>query len=333
MRFFQRLHMQRREFITLLGSAASSVCWPRTASAQTSSISRLGTFGPRDPVDDKSPFGSILIGVLAQRGYTLGQNLALDARGASGDMGRVPQLLQEMKADKVDALVVFGFPLALAAKTVGIPTVVAFGAGDPVATGLVQSLARPGGNITGISDNATELSTKRLSLLKQVNPNLRRVAMLWNKDDLGMSRRYEASANVAQSVGFTVMPLGVRQPDDFNEAFAAMNREPPDAILMVSDALTTLNRKRVFEYAASRKLPAIYEYDFLVRDGGLMSYGADLKESFERAGDLVARIFKGAQPGELPFEQPTRYPFVINLKTAKATGIELPPNWWRSPTR
>jgi putative ABC transport system substrate-binding protein len=231
-----------------------------------------------------------------------------------------------MKANKVDAFVVFGFPLALAAKTVGIPTVVAFGAGDPVATGLVQSLSRPGGNITGISDNATELSTKRLSLLKQLNPKLRRVAMLWNKDDLGMSMRYEASAKVAQSVDVTVMPLGVREPDDFKEAFAAMNRDPPDAILMVSDALTSLNRKRVFDYAAERKLPAIYEYDFLVRDGGLMSYGADLKESFERAGDLVARIFKGAQPGDLPFEQPTRYPFVINLKTAKATGIDLPPN-------
>jgi putative ABC transport system substrate-binding protein len=264
--------------------------------------------------------------VLAQRGYTLGQNLALDARGAKGDMHRVPQLLQEMKADGAETFVVTGFPVALAAKTTGIPTVVAFGAGDPLATGLVQSLSRPGGNITGISDNATELSTKRLSLLKQLNPNLRRVAMLWNRDDLGMSRRYEASANAAQSVGVTVMPLGVREPDDFDEAFAAMNREPPDAILMVSDALTTLNRKRVFDYAAGRKLPAIYEYDFLVRDGGLMSYGGDLKESFERAGDLVARIFKGAQPGDLPFEQPTRYPLVINLKTAKATGIEVPAN-------
>src|SRR6266404_901232 len=149
--------------------------------------------------------------------------------------------------------------------------------------------------------------------------------MLWNKDDLGMSRRYEASANVAQSVGVTVMPLGVREPDDFSEAFAAMNREPPDGILMVSDALTTLNRKRVFEYAASRRLPAIYEYDFLVRDGGLMSYGGDLKESFERAGDLVSRIFKGARPADLPFEQPTRYPFVVNMKTAKAMGLEMPP--------
>jgi len=319
--------MQRREFIGLLGATASAlISWPLTAAAQAPSVYRLGTLGPRDPFDDKSPFGSILIRVLAQRGYTLGQNLAFEARGAMGDMRRVPQLLQEMKADKVDAFVVTGFPVALAAKTTGIPTVVAFGAGDPVATGLVQSLSRPGGNITGISDNATELSTKRLSLLKLLNPNLRRVAMLWNKDDLGMSRRYEASANVAQSVGVTVMPLGVREPDDFNEAFAAMNREPPDAILMVSDALTTLNRKRVFDYAAGRKLPAIYEYDFLARDGGLMSYGGDLKESFERAGDLVARIFKGAQPGDLPFEQPTRYPFVINLKTAKATGIEVPPN-------
>jgi putative ABC transport system substrate-binding protein len=320
--------MQRRDFIALLGSSAASwVSCPLTARAQTTSkVYRLGTLGPRDPFDDKSPFGSILVRVLAQRGYTLGRNLALDARGAKGDMRRVPQLLQEMKADGAATFVVTGFPVALAAKTTGIPTVVAFGAGDPVSTGLVQGLSRPGGNITGISDNATELSTKRLSLLKQLSPNLRRVAMLWNKDDLGMSMRYEASANAAQLVGVTVMPLGVREPDDFDDAFAAMNRDPPDAILMVSDALTTLNRRRVFDYAAGRKLPAIYEYDFLVRDGGLMSYGGDLKESFERAGDLVARIFKGAQPGDLPFEQPTRYPFVINLKTAKATGIEVPSN-------
>lgn len=320
--------MQRRDFIALItGSAISCISGPLGASAQTTSkVYRLGTIGPRDPFDEKSPFGSILVRVLAEHGYALGQSLAVDARGAKGDMRSLPQIFSDMKADKVDAFVVTGFPVAVAAKATGIPTVVAFGGGDPVATGLVQTLSSPGGNITGISDNATELSTKRLSLLKQLNPKLRRVAMLWNKDDLGMSKRYEASAGVAQSVDIIVMPLGVREPDDFNEAFAAMDREPPDAILMVSDALTTLNRKRVFDYAASHKLPAIYEYDFLVRDGGLMSYGADLKESFERAGDLVARIFKGANPGDLPFEQPTRYPFVINLKTAKTTGIELPPN-------
>jgi putative ABC transport system substrate-binding protein len=320
--------MQRREFIAFLGnSAVASVSWPCTTSAEiTSKVYRLGTLGSRDPYDEKSRFGSILIGVLSRGGYTIGKNLALDARGAGGVADRVPQILQEMKAGKVDALVVIGFPAALAAKTLGIPTVVAFGAGDPVATGLVKSLSRPGGNITGISDNATELTTKRLSLLKQLNPKLQRVALLWNKNDLAMQMRYQASAKVAESADITVMPLGVGEPNDFDEAFAAMDRELPDAILMVSDTLTSLNRKRVFKYAAERKLPAIYEYDFLTRDGGLMSYGADLTESFERTGGLVSRIFKGAQPGDLPFEQPTRYPFVINLRTAKDTGIELPPD-------
>ena len=149
--------------------------------------------------------------------------------------------------------------------------------------------------------------------------------MLWNKDDLGMSLRYEASAKAAQAIGVDVQAVGVREPDDFNEAFAVMDREPPDAILMVSDSLTMLNRKRVFDYAAAHRLPAIYEFDSLVHEGGLMSYGADLKESFERAAAMVDRIFKGAKPADLPFEQPTRYLFVINLKTAKSIGLEFPP--------
>ena len=149
--------------------------------------------------------------------------------------------------------------------------------------------------------------------------------MLWNKDDLGMTLRYEASAKAAQAIGADVEAVGVREPEDFKEAFAVMDREPPDAILMVSDSLTMLNRKRVFDYAAAHRLPAIYEFDELVREGGLMSYGADLKESFERAAAMADRIFKGARPGDLPFEQPTRYPFVINLKTAKSIGLEFPP--------
>jgi putative ABC transport system substrate-binding protein len=150
--------------------------------------------------------------------------------------------------------------------------------------------------------------------------------MLWNRGDLGMSQRYETSASAARSIGAIVQALGVREPDDFNGVFEAMNRERPDAILMVSDSLTTLNRKRVFDYAAEHRIPALYEYENMARDGGLMSYGADIKESFERAADLVARIFKGTRPADLPFEQPTRYPFVVNLKTAKTTGIELPVN-------
>ena len=122
------------------------------------------------------------------------------------------------------------------------------------------------------------------------------------------------------------MELGLREPDDFNGVFEAMSKERPDAILMVADSLTILNRKRIFDFAAEHRIPALYEYDYLARDGGLMSYGPDLKESFERAADLVGRIFKGARPTDLPFEQPTRYPFIVNLKTARATGIELPVN-------
>jgi putative ABC transport system substrate-binding protein len=232
--------------------------------------------------------------------------------------------MQELKAASVDVVVTLGYPAAAAAKASGVPTVLASGSGDPVKTGLVESLARPGGNVTGIADDASILSTKRLSLLATLLPRLRRVAMLWNKDDLGMSMRYETSANAAQGVGITVQPLGVREPDDFNEAFAAMTRDPPDAILMVSDSLTVLNRKRVIDYAAAHHLPAIYEADSIVRDGGLMSYGADTRESFDRAAAMVDLILKGAKPAELPVEQPTRYQFVVNLKTAKSIGLEIP---------
>jgi putative ABC transport system substrate-binding protein len=316
--------MQRREFLALLGAAA--LADPMQASAQTRGrIYHLGTIQPAVPLTDASPFGKILIKALAERGYILGQNLTFDARGAMGDVSKLPALLQELKALDVDVLVGVGYVAALAAKTTGIPTVVAWGAGDPVETKLIDSLAHPGGNITGISDEAATLTTKRLSLLKEMSPKLQKVAMLWNNDDLGMTLRYQASAKAAQAIGISVQPLGVREPDDFNEAFAVMNSEPPDAIIMVADALTVLNRKRLFEFAAAKRLPAVYEYDFLVRDGGLMSYGPDLTESLERAAAMVDRIFKGAKPGELPFEQPTRYPFVLNLKTARGIGLEIPP--------
>jgi putative tryptophan/tyrosine transport system substrate-binding protein len=316
--------MKRREFIALVGAAVISA--PRAGIAQTpAKVYRIALVGPGGPLAESAPFAKLLIGGLAQLGYTPGQNLAFEApRGAAVQVDQLPHLMQELKASKVDVIVVFGYPTAVAAKAAGIPTVVALGVGDPVATGLVVNLARPEGNITGISDVATTLSTKRLGLLKEVLPKLHRVAMLWNKDDLGMSLRYDASAKAAEAIGVAVQAVGVREPDDFNEAFAVMDREPPDAVLMVSDSLTVLNRKRVFEYAAAHRLPAIYEYDPLVREGGLMSYGPDLRESFERAAAMVDRLFKGANPSDLPFEQPTRYLFVINLKTAKSIGLEIP---------
>jgi putative tryptophan/tyrosine transport system substrate-binding protein len=316
--------MRRREFLALLGGA--TLVNPLGASAQTPGRTyHLGTLHPAAPMTEASPFGKIMIKALAEHGFVLGHNLTFDARGAMGDVAKLPALLKEFKARDVDAIIVVGYPAALAAMSTGIPTVGAVGLGDPVETRMIESLAHPGGNITGISDVATMLTTKRLSLLKGLSPNLRKVAMLWNKDDLGMTLRYEASAKVAQAIGVTVQALGVREPDDFNEAFSVMNDDMPDGILMVADALTTLNRKRVFDFAAVHRLPAIYEYDFLVRDGGLMSYGPDLTESFERASALVARIFNGSRPADLPFEQPTRYLFVINMKTAKSIGLEVPP--------
>jgi putative ABC transport system substrate-binding protein len=318
--------MQRREFIALLGGAAVALPLgaPRPAKAQTSKIYRLGTLIPGAPMIASDARAAILIKALAQRGYVLGQNLVYEARGSAGKSEQLPRLMQELKGANVDVVVTFGYPAAVVAKVSGVATVLASGSGDPVATGLVESLARPGGNVTGIADDAAMLSTKRLSLLKSLLPGLRKVAMLWNKDDRGMSLRYVASEKAAQAIGVAVEALGVREPDDFNEAFAAMDREKPEAILMVSDSLTVLNRKRVIEYANARKLPAIYEADSIVRDGGLMSYGADPRESLDRAAALVDRIFKGAKPADLPVEQPTRYLFVINMKIAKSMGLAVP---------
>ncbi len=199
-------------------------------------------------------------------------------------------------------------------------------AGDPVADGLVANFVHPGGHLTGLSEVAAELSTKRLALLKEAVPSMHRVAMLWNADDLGMSLRYQAADAEARSLGIEVQSYGVRAPDDFDTAFAAMTRHPPDAILMVTDVLTNLNRARVFEFALQHKLPAIYEYDFLVRDGGLMSYGPDLSEMFDRAAGLAVRILKGADPAQLPLEEPSRFVLAINLKTAEAIGLTIPPS-------
>ena len=317
--------MRRRDFIALLTGAA--VAGPRATLAQSPpKVFRLGTLTVGPPIPPTQGTGKMLIDGLAQRGFKLGDNLAYEARGAAGKVAQSPNLMQELKAANVDVVVTVGYPSAAAAKASGVATVIASGSGDPVVTGLVESLAHPGGNVTGIADDAAALSTKRLGLLKATSPQLRKVAVLWNKDDRGMSQRYDASAKAAQEIGVTVEPLGVREPNDFDEAFAAMNSDKPDAILMVTDALTLLNRKRVFDYALEHKLPAIYEQDFMARDGGLMSYGADAKESFDRAAALAARIFQGEKPANLPFEIPTRYLFVINMKTAKAMNLTVPNN-------
>jgi putative tryptophan/tyrosine transport system substrate-binding protein len=314
--------MRRRDFIASVSLLAGS----RSVRAQTTRrIYRVGMLSAAAPLAADSEQAVAFTKAMGQAGYVVGQNLIIERRGAMGQLDRLPALVQELIDAKADVLVVNGYPTSVAAKASGHPTVAAAGTGDAVLTGLVDSFAHPGGNLTGISESAGELSTKRLGLLKELLPNLRQVAMLWNKDDLGMTVRYRASSEAAEKLGVKVQALGVRAPDEFEAAFAAMRADPPDAILMVADSLTNLNRKRVIDFALQHRIPAIYELALIVRDGGLMSYGASLAEHYERAAALTDRILRGARPGDLPFEQPTRYYFAFNMKTAKAIGLDPPP--------
>ncbi len=263
--------MRRREFIALLGGATG--VWPLTTRAQQpSKIYRVGLLTNGAVLGATDERRTILLSALGVNGFVNGQNLILVQRSADAHPERLDGLAAELKAANVDVIVTFGYPAALAAKVAAkdVPIVVT-GAGDPVATGLVDGLARPGGNITGVTELSTDLSAKRLEILKDALPNLGRVAMLWNAADLGMTLRYHAAEDAARILGIKVQALGVREPDDFENAFAEMTRERPDAILMVSDALTTLNRKRVVEFANSNRVPSIFEQGSIVRDGGLMS--------------------------------------------------------------
>jgi putative ABC transport system substrate-binding protein len=286
---------------------------------------RIGLLSVAADPTDQSPFGAGLIRGFARHGLVLGRNLVFVRRAAHGQLDRLPQLVNELVASNVAVIVTMGYPAALAAKDHSSLPVVVVQAGDPVEDGLAQSFAHPGGHVTGLSEIAAELSSKRLSLLKTAVPSVHRVAMLWNADDLGMSLRYKAAEAQAKSLGLEVQSLGVTAPDGFDAAFAAMAKQPPDAILMVSDVLTTLNRRRVMDFAADHKLPAIYEYDFLVRDGGLMSYGPDVTEMFDRAAELALRILKGTDPASLPLETPSRFVLAINLGTARKIGLTMPP--------
>jgi putative ABC transport system substrate-binding protein len=319
--------MKRREFITLLSSVAAAA-WPLAVRAQQpGKIYRLGLLSAGapgiGPADDRRK--ALVIG-LAARGFVEGRNVLYEERWAGARAELLGNLAAELKRANVDVIVTFGYPAAQAAKVAitDIPVVIS-GAGDPVATGLVEGLARPGGNLTGMSEVSTELSGKRMEILKDALPDLGRVAMLWNAADLGMTLRYRAAESAAHLLGLKVQALGVREPEDFEDAFAEMTRDRPDAILMVSDALTNLNRKRIVEYAMTHRLPTIFENSAFLRDGGLMSYGPNQSILGERTADYVARILLGARPAEMPIEQPTRFEFFINLKTAKALGLTLPP--------
>jgi ABC-type uncharacterized transport system substrate-binding protein len=293
-----------------------AVCYPGREQVKTY---RIGLLASR-PVGEGEEQRKAIKEVLAENSLVQGRNL--EARW--GDP--FAENVEALKAAKVDVIITFGYPAALAAKTLATEVpIVCSGAGDPVATGLTQSLARRGGNLTGVTELATELSAKRLEILKEAVPNLKTVAMLFNAADFGMTLRSRAAEAAAKVLNVSVQTFGVREPSDFGNAFAEMARSRPDAILMVSDTLTMLNRERVMEFAVNNRLPATYEFGFLVHDGGLMSYGPNLPETGRRVCDLVVRILRGARTADLPLEQPTHFEFVVNLKTAKSIGLDFPP--------
>jgi putative tryptophan/tyrosine transport system substrate-binding protein len=306
----------------VVATAAVALLQPG-ALAQSGKVYHVGLVGVGAP--DTGVLGPGMVRNFTQRGYVDGQTIVFERRAAQGKLDRLPGFIDELVAKHVDVIMTGGYPAALAAKERAANTpVVVTGSGDPVATGLVASLAHPGGNITGVSEVTTELSAKRLTLLKEAVPSARSVAVLWNADDLGMTLRYRAAEVEAPRLGMVIVPLGVRAPDDFDTAFSEMTKTPPDAILMVSDILTNLNRKRVMQYAEEHRLPAIYESAAFAHDGGLMAYGPDLEAIFDRAAGLADRILKGAKPADLPLELPTRYLFAVNLKAAKAIALTIP---------
>jgi putative ABC transport system substrate-binding protein len=315
--------MDRRTFSSIV--AAALLGMQHAAAAQPAAmVWRIGFLaGGVRPPDAAPPLP--LRKALQALGYAEGKNVVYEGRWGEVRNERLPALAAELAALKVDAIVTLGGPAAAAAKRASatIPIIVV-NAGDVVETGLVASLARPGGNVTGVNDPASVLSAKRLEFLKELVPATKRVAVLWNADDQAMTLRYRQIEKAAQVLRVSIEPLGVREPDDFNDALAAMSRTRPDALMMVSDALTTLNRQRVLDYAAAQRIPAMYEFVNAVQAGGLMSYGSDTGESLTLAAGYVDRILKGAKPSDLPVEQPNRYFFVINLKTAKALGLTIP---------
>jgi putative ABC transport system substrate-binding protein len=259
-------------------------------------------------------------------GYVEGQNIVYEARFAEAKVERLPDMAAELVRLRVDVLVTQGGASTAAAKqaTSTIPIVMAPASGDAVATGIIASLARPGQNITGLTDESVQLSAKRMELLKEAVPKATRIAVFWNTNDQGMTLRYQEIEKAARILRVEVQAHGVREPDDFDGAFSTMARQRPDAMFLVADALTNVNRRRFIEFAATQRIPAMYETDLLVREGGLMSYGPSIEDSFRQAAVYVDRILKGAKPADLPAQQPTTYVLAVNLKTEATLGLTMP---------
>jgi ABC-type uncharacterized transport system substrate-binding protein len=264
---------------------------------------------------------------LRELGYVEGRNIIIESRFADGKHERLFGLAGELIALKVDVIVTTGTPAAFAAKraTSAIPIVMAIVA-DPVGGGLVANLARPGGNITGMADLDTELSEKRLEILKQVVPRLSRVAVLWNPANPAHKQALKESEVAAKALELRLQAVDAQAPSQFGSAFSAMSSERAQALTLLADSMFSAYREAIIKLAAKGRLSAIFWQSSFVRAGGLMSYGPNFDELFRRAAVYVHKIIKGAKPADLPVEQPTKFELVINLKTAKQIGLTIPPN-------
>ena len=315
--------MRRRKFITLLGGAAAA--WPVVARAQqTPSLRRIGvmTGGTSETMGRR-------IAAFAQRlnelGWIEGRTIAFEYRWALGNPERAAEIVAEFARLNIDVIVTSGTPLVIAAKRASpaIPIVFA-NAADPVGSNLVASLARPGGNVTGLSNQQADSSTKRLALLREVIPNLQRLAFMGNTDNPPIQVEMREVQRAAGTMGLEYEAFEVRQPSDIAAAFD-MLKQRAEALYVAGDALTDANRLRINILALSARLPTMWGPQETAEFAGLMSYGPNFTAQWGRAGDITDKILRGSKPGDIPVEQPTKFQFVINLIVAKALGITVPP--------
>jgi putative ABC transport system substrate-binding protein len=315
--------VKRREFTTLLAGAVAA--WPMAARAQqTAKIPTIGFLGPLTQVS-MSEWTAAFVRRLGELGWIEGRTVAIEYRWGEGRNDHLAEITAEFVRLKVDVIVTGGTAAVLAAKqaTSVIPIVFAT-AGDPVGLGLVASLARPGGNVTGLSNQSADLPGKRIGLLRDLIPGLHRLAIIANAGSLIGALEMREVQTVARALGLVPVPMEIRRAEDIATAFEA-NKGSADALYVVTDPLVNTNRVQINSLALSARLPTMHADRAYVKASGLMSYGPNFPDMFQRAGDYVDKILRGAKPADLPVEQPTKFDLVFNLKTAKALGLNIPP--------
>jgi putative tryptophan/tyrosine transport system substrate-binding protein len=311
--------MKRRQFITLLGGAAA---WPLAARAQQQRrIPRVGFLGNSTAALEENLVQPFRDG-LRELGYLEGHNILIEYRWAEGNYEQFPNLIAELIGLKVDVLVTAGTPAAWAKTSIPLVMVAV---GDPVGTGLVASFARPGGNNTGLTSLTPELEGKRLELLREVLPKVSHIAVLWNPANAYMITTEKEVQAAAAVLGIKVLSLAVQTVQEIDAAFVTIRTEQPHALNVLADRLFLHERARIMDFAAHHQLPGVHAYRELVLAGGLMSYGPSYAHMHRQAASYVDKILKGTRPADLPVQAPTKFELVINLKTAKALNIELPP--------